>query len=173
MNKQGMETLRAIKSMMREAHSNVKYIQAEEKALRKEQAQRMKEYLEGMDGYWRIREKERLERIFAEEIDALYSNWDAEDSYYLIYKDGSCVCTSDAELISGEKLPKLTDIVYAMYSGTCDSWDTESGELHWYEGDEVDYEAEDERKEAYENAIEIKYGTEFGKRLVARGYGVA
>lgn len=38
MNKQGMETLRAIKSMMREAHSYVKYIQAEEKALRKEQA---------------------------------------------------------------------------------------------------------------------------------------
>ena len=172
MNKQGKETLGLIKSMMRDAHSNVKYIQTEEKALRKEQAQRMKEYLEGMEGYWRVVEKERLERIFAQEIDDLYSNWDAEDTYYLIYKDGSFVCTSDAELIRGDKLPKLTDIVYAMYSGTCDSWDTESGELRWYM-DTDDYEAGDERKEAYENAIEIKYGTEFGKRLVARGYGVA
>lgn len=169
MNKQGKEILRLIKSMMKDAHSNVKYVEAEVRALRKKQAQRMKEYLEGFEGYRRMMEKERLERIFAKEVAAIYDSWGAEDSYYLIYKDGSCVCTSDAELISGEKLPKLTDIVYATYSGTCDSWDTESGELCWYR-DTDDYEAEDERKAAYENAIEIKYGTEFGKKLVARGY---
>ena len=63
--------------------------------------------------------------------------------------------------------------MYAHYQDGYDEMDTESGALHFYEGDEVDYEAEDERKEAYENAIEIKYGTEFGKRLVARGYGRA
>lgn len=95
--------------------------------------------------------------------------YDGENSYYLIYKDGSCVSIMDSDLISGEKRPKLTDIVYAMYSGPCDSWDTETGKLTWYEGcitdGNFDFETEDQRKMDYENAIEIKYGTEYGKRI--------
>ena len=162
MNKQGKELLKEIKSRIKDSHSSIPYIKAQIKKIEKAFAERIAEELATYS------ERRMREAIFEE-----YSRWDGETHYYLIYKDGSCVCISDEDLISGDPMPKLTNIVYAHYQDGYDEMDTESGALHFYEGDEVDYEAEDERKEAYENAIEIKYGTEFGKRLVARGYGRA
>lgn len=170
--KESQEILKMIKEMMKDSHRNVPYIKETEQRMRKEWAKRIEEsqaeYPDDML-YWKQKDKERMIANMEQDISSMYDRYDSENLYYLIYKDGSCVCISDSDLISGEKMPKLTGIVYAMYSGTCDSWDTETGELHWYEGSitesDFDWEAEDERKMAYENAIEIKYGTEFGKRL--------
>lgn len=176
MNKQGKELLKEIKSRIKDSHSSIPYIKAQIKKIEKAFAERIAEELatySDPDEYFAVQYKARMERRMREAIFEEYSRWDGETHYYLIYKDGSCVCISDEDLISGDPMPKLTNIVYAHYQDGYDEMDTESGALHFYECDEVDYEAEDERKEAYENAIEIKYGTEFGKRLVARGYGRA
>ena len=176
MNKAGRELLKEIKERMKDSHKNVYYINKQIKKIEKEFAERAKEELatySDPDGYFAMQYKEsmrvRLQRAILDE----YNRWDGETHYYLIYKDGSCVCTSDEDLISGDPMPKLTDIVYAHYQDGYDEMDTESGALHFYEGDDVDYEAEDARKQAYEDAIEVKYGTEYGRRLVAQGYGVA
>lgn len=173
MNKQGKELLREIKDRIKESHRDIPYIKAQIKKIEKEFAERMAEELatySDPDGYFAMQYKESMERRMRDAIFAEYSRWDGETHYYLIYKDGSCVCISDEDLISGDPMPKLTNIVYAYYQDGYDEMDTESGSLHFYEGDEVDYEAEDARKQAYEDAIEVKFGTEYGRRLMAKGY---
>lgn len=154
-------TLRGIKELMKDAHNNAPYALAAGRKVEKEYDKKI------AAASWYF-ERESLTQRKGKAIADAMRPWSAEGSYYLIYNDGSCACTSDDDLISGDKLPRLTGIVYAEYQGTDDHYDTETGDLHFYEGDDVDYEAEDTRKQAYDDAIEIKYGTDYGRKISTR-----
>lgn len=158
------DILKEIKEMMKESHRNAALLAREAKNIEKEYKVKMKEEEKECDCFYWTYRKQQIETEMLNKINNLYKSYDGETMYYIIYKDGSCIAISDEDLINNEKMPKLTDIVFASYNGPNDSWDTEIGELHWYE-DVDDYEAEDERKAEYENAIEIKYNTKYGKHL--------
>lgn len=91
--------------------------------------------------------------------------------YYFIYKDGSAVTVTAEDLLTGgAKLPKLTNIAYALMEDA-DSWiDTEIGDLDaYFDGVAPDEDLPDrlERLADYENSIEARFGTEYGLKLTA------
>jgi hypothetical protein len=97
-------------------------------------------------------------------ISSVYDYWHNSQMYHLIYKDGSEVCISAEEILSGEPFPKMSDIVYAEMSSADDHMDTETGDLHWYSDERMEscdwnYAVEDEAKWAYDTAIQFKFGT--------------
>lgn len=104
-----------------------------------------------------------------EVIGRVINQWHNDQSYHLIYKDGSVACITAEEILSGEPFPKMSDIVYAEMSSADDHMDTETGDLDWYSDERMEacdwnYEAEDERKWQYETAIQFKFGTEWSQR---------
>ncbi len=112
---------------------------------------------------------ERYDKLRLEVIGRVMYNWQNDQSYHLIYKDGSEVCITAEEILSGEPFPKMSDIVYAEMSTADDHMDTETGDLHWYSDESMEacgwnYDAEDERKWQYETAIQYKFGTEWSRR---------
>ena len=102
-------------------------------------------------------------------INSVYSQWHNDQSYHLIYKDGSEVCILAEEILSGEPFPKMSDIVYAELSSADECLDTETGDLCWYSDERMEacdwnYDVEDDRKWQYETAIQYKYNTEWAQR---------
>lgn len=104
----------------------------------------------------------------ARAVNEVYNSWHNDQMYHLIYADGSEVVISAEDILGGEKLPRLTGIVYAELSSADDHFDTETGDLFWYAEERMqacgyDYDAEDERRWRYETAIQYKYGTTWSK----------
>lgn len=179
------DVLKTIKNDMWAVLSDKKYLQAEIKAKLKEIEEQRKEALAEYkdmpedDWYRQYMFRSLNETFDRKRIDAiwdLYERWHNDQSYYLIYKDGSCVCISAEEILGGEKFPKVSDVVYAQMQSADDDMDTEMGDRDFYseerlEACDYDYGVEDERKEQYELAIEIKFGTEFGNRYMANHPG--
>lgn len=117
----------------------------------------------------RDRIEKRFERLQAIAVDDIYSRWHDDQVYYLIYRDGSEAIISAEDILSGEKLPRLTGIAYAEMSSADEHFDTETGELDWYAEERLqacgyDYEAEDDRKWQYETAIQYKFSTPWSRR---------
>lgn len=99
----------------------------------------------------------------------LYDDWHNNQTYYLIYNDGSEVVISAEEILRGEPFPKMSDIVYAEMYSADEHIDTEVGNLDWYSDERMkacdwNYDDEDERKWQYETAIQFKFGTEWSAR---------
>ena len=171
------DVLRTIKNDMWDTLSNKKYVQAQIKKLMTEIERERKEALaEYMDlpedehrAYLFRTTNEAYDKRLADAIDYAYSQWHNDQSYYLIYKDGSEVVISAEEILSGAKFPKVSDVVYAEMSSADDHMDTETGDLHWYSEERMaacdwDYDVEGERVWQYETAIQFKFGTEWAQR---------
>lgn len=176
------DVLRYIKNDMWEVLSNKKYLQAEIKGKLKEIEERRKEALAEYknlpedDWYRQYAFRTTNEHFDSERVRAifdLYERWHNNQSYYLIYKDGSCVCITAEDILGGEKFPKVSDVVYAYMMSADDELDTESGDLDFYSDERMeacdwDYSVEDERKEVYEMSIEVRFGTDCGKKYQQR-----
>ena len=86
---------------------------------------------------------------------------------HIIYKDGSECIASRAEIVGGMITPKMQNIAYANYSDGYIEYDTLTGILV---DDETDFFGDlstdegIEARENYYNMIEIKYGTEWGRK---------
>lgn len=172
------DVLRIIKNDMWDVLSNKKYLQAEIKVRLREIEGRRKEALAEYkdlpeDDFYRqymFRSlNERYDRERIEVIGNLFEQWHNSQSYYLIYKDGSCVCITAEDILGGEKFPKVSDVVYAYMVSADDEMDTETGDLDFYteermEACDYDYDIEDERKWQYETAVEFKFGTEWSRK---------
>ena len=170
--------LKAVKDDLWNVRSNKKYVQSAIKQKVKELETSRKEYLAenariysnpSSLAFHNQLENERFDRMRTEAICHIFSQWHEDQSYHLIYKDGSEVCVTAEEILGGEPFPKLSDIVYAELSSGWEHYDTETGDLDWYSEEamkacDYDYDAEDERRFQYDTSIEIKYKTEWGCR---------
>lgn len=81
-------------------------------------------------------------------------------SIHIIYNDGSEFCALGSEIVSGELTPKMQHIVYASYMDGYIEYDTETGELNYDVSEDDQFEAYQE----YQNQIEIKFNTEWGRQ---------
>lgn len=172
------DVLATIKADMKDVRSSKKYVRDDLKHKVSEVEARRKEALAEYDHlpeddwyrqYAYSTTNERYDRILAEAINWVFSQYHNDQMYYIIYKDGSDVCISAEEILDGEPFPKLTGIVYAEMSSADDHMDTETGDLFWYSDEHMeacggDYDVEDDRKWQYETAIQFKYGTEWSRR---------
>ena len=170
--------LKSIKNDLWEVLGNKKYVQSAIKQMKREiEAERKAELARYATitsdawtlAYWKRQDDERYGRLLRERTDYIISQYHCDQSYHLIYKDGSEACVTAEEILSGEPFPKVSNIVYAELSSGYENYDTETGDLDFYSEEAMEacdgnYEAEDERRWQYDAAIEIKYGTEWGKR---------
>ncbi len=169
--------LKTIKVDMRETRSNKKYMQAMLKAeLAKLEIRRQEALAENNDiadedsRSWLNRQVNKAYNSRRQDvINDVFSRWHNDQSYYLIYKDGSEVYITAEDILNGDPFPKMPDIVYAEMSSAYDHMDTETGDLHWYSDEHMEscdwnYEVEDERKWQYDTAIQFKYGTEWSRQ---------
>jgi len=120
-----------------------------------------------------------IERFEQQRQKAVWDMWESfgnDTTIHLIYKDGSEAIYSGAELVSHDvPKPKMQHIAYACLLDGWQEYDTLTGELEWDEqdGDETGDEWF-ERREAYMNMVQFKYGTEWAKRMIEKyGEGVA
>ncbi len=175
MNKQ---TLRTIKNDMWETLYSKKYLKSRLKTRLAELEQRRQEALAenaAVDAspetiaYWNRETNKAYDQRRMKLIDEECRLWHNDQSYYLIYKDGSEVCITAEEILGGDPFPKMSDIVYAEMMSADDHMDTETGDLDWYsdeamEACDYDYDVADERKWQYETAIQYKFGTKWAQR---------
>ena len=171
------DVLRCIKNDMWETRHNKKDVQAMIKRELAELEARRKEALAEYadlpeDDWYRAyafrTTNEAYDQRRIEVIGRVINQWHNDQSYHLIYKDGSVACITAEEILSGEPFPKMSDIVYAEMFSADDHMDTETGDLDWYSDERMEacdwnYEAEDERKWQYETAIQFKFGTEWSR----------
>lgn len=169
------DILRFIKNDMWETRHNKKNVQDMLKVELAELEQRRQEALADNAAadacpetiaYWNRETNRAYDQRRIEVIGRVIDQWHNDQSYHLIYKDGSVVCITAEEILSGEPFPKMSDIVYAEMMSADDHMDTESGDLDFYSDERMeacgwDYDAEDERKWQYETAIQFKFGTEW------------
>ncbi len=175
------DVLKTIKQDMKDVRSNKPYMQAVLKAELAELEARRKEALseyadlpesDWYRGYAFRTTNEMYDQRRIEVIGRVIYQWHNDQSYHLIYKDGSVTCITAEEILSGEPFPKLSDIVYAEMSSADDHIDTETGDLHWYSDEHMEacdwnYEVEDDHKWQYETAIQYKFHTEWSIRWKA------
>ena len=171
--------LKSIKDDLWSVLSEKKYVQ---RAI-KERERELKAYLKGEMArnaeiwrdypdalaYQNRQDKERVDRLLFKAVTEISGMHHNDQSYHLIYKDGSEACVTAEEILLGEPFPKVSDVVYAELSSADDNYDTETGDLNFYSNEAMeacdgDYAAEDERRWQYDAAIEIKYGTKWGIR---------
>ena len=169
--------LKYIKNDMWDVLYNKKYLQASLKQKLKELESERKFELAEMEReygdseslwYFRALKNEAFDRRRIRIIEEEYSMYHNDQSYYLIYKDGSEVIITAEDILGGEKFPKMSDIVYAELLSADDHFDTERGELDWYSEEalqacDYDYDVEDERKWQYETAVQFKFDTEWSR----------
>lgn len=108
-------------------------------------------------------DKNVIESLEKQQQKAIYNTYDTysnDSSIHIIYKDGSEICTTGLEIVSNENIPKLTNIVYAKYMDGDIEFDTEIGEFNF----DISIDEELEKREKYLNSIEVKFGTEWGKK---------
>lgn len=135
------DRLKAIKADMRDVRGNRAACQGQVRQKLRELEQECREALMECarayaDEGCRLCEQDRINRRFDQlrdiAIGKIYNQWHNDQQYYLIYADGSDVVVSAEDILSGEKLPRLSGIVYAELSSVYDHFDTETGELSWY-----------------------------------------
>lgn len=172
------DVLRFIKNDMWEVRHNKRYLQASLKTRLAQIESDRKEALSennqlGLNRevkMWSdLRTNEVYDRRRTAAIVDEYERWHNDQSYYLIYKDGSDVCITAEDILGGEPFPKMSDIVYAEMFSADDWMDTEVGDLDWYSDESLkncdwNYEVEDERRWQYETAIQYKFGTAWSIR---------
>lgn len=157
--------LKEIKEAIRDFKDNREFldrlIEDKEKAF----DERLAEYdPESWVDRWTI---ESLKKQKAEAIYRLCEEFGNDAMIHIIYKDGSECVASGTEIVTGEITPKMQNIAYANYSDGYIEYDTLTGILV---DDETDFFGDlstdegIEARENYYNMIEIKYGTEWGRK---------
>ena len=130
--------LKSIKDDLWSVLSEKKYVQREIK----ESARELKAYLKGemarnaeiwhdspdVLAYHNRQDKERVDRLLFKAVTEISGMYHNDQSYHLIYKDGSEACVTAEEILLGEPFPKVSDVVYAELSSADDNYDTETGE---------------------------------------------
>lgn len=110
---------------------------------------------------------ERLQREKAEVAYRLCEEFGNDASIHIIYKDGSECIARGAEIVGGLITPKMQNIAYAQYEDGWMEYDTLTGILVDNDTDffgDLSTDEGIETRENYYNMIEIKYGTEWGKK---------
>lgn len=171
------DVLRYIKNDMWEVRHNKKYVQAMLKAKLTELEARRKEAIaendnvadEKVHSWFNQNVNWTYDRLCQELVGDVYDRWHNDQSYHLIYKDGSEVVITAEEILSGEPFPKMSDIVYAELSSGDDHMDTETSDLDWFSDERMEacdwnYDVEDERVQQYETSIQFKFNTEWARR---------
>lgn len=168
------ENLRYIKNDMWEVLYNKKYLKATLKKKLKELEEERKQAIAEIDkcnfySLFKAHTEERFNKLKDDLVNREIEQWHNDQSYYLIYKDGSDISITAEEILDGMKFPKMSDIVYAELASADDHIDTERGDLDWYTDEamqacDYDYDAEDNRKWQYETSIQFMFGTEWSIR---------
>lgn len=157
--------LKAIKEEIREFKRNREWINYAIEQEEKKYDEKLAEYDRNnwMDK-WII---ERLEKQRAEVAYKKCEEFGNDAMIHIIYKDGSECVVSGAEIVGGVITPKMQNIAYANYSDGWVEYDTLTGILV---DDNTDFfgdlstDAGIEARENYYSMIEIKFGTEWGRK---------
>lgn len=157
--------LKAIKEEIREFKRNREWLNYAIEQEEKKYDEKLAEYDRNnwMDK-WVI---ERLEKQRAEAAYKKCEEFGNDAMIHIIYKDGSECVVSGAEIVGGIITPKMQNIAYANYSDGWVEYDTLTGILV---DDNTDFfgdlstDAGIEARENYYSMIEIKFGTEWGRK---------
>ncbi len=157
--------LKAIKEKIREFKRNREWLNYAIEQEEKKYDEKLAEYDRNnwMDK-WII---ERLEKQRAEVAYKKCEEFGNDAMIHIIYKDGSECVVSGAEIVGGVITPKMQNIAYANYSDGWVEYDTLTGILV---DDNTDFfgdlstDAGIEARENYYSMIEIKFGTEWGRK---------
>jgi len=168
------EDMRSVRSYRQDFQAELKEQLAEIETARKDALARDTEFAYDKNDKWHIaccnREtNKRYDSLKQKATEDIIWRYDNGQVYRFIYKDGSEAHISAREILNGAKLPRLSNIAYAEMSDADWHIDTETGELNWYSNEHMeacgwDEDVADESVFQYETAIEVKYGTEWGKR---------
>lgn len=153
--------LREIKEAIRDFKGNEEYAEREEKRIAERYAEKIAE-LDPENCYDR-RIIESLEYRRDHEIYSMWNSYGNDAMIHIIYEDGSECIATGTEIVSGEIVPKMQHIAYASYQDGWTEYDTFTGCLDDVFGD-LSEDSGIEAREQYFNEIEIRFGTEWGKR---------
>ena len=152
------EFLKLVKDTIKELKSNRPYVAAQVQKIMDayHEAKAMYDATNFMD---RIA-LESLKSRCGRDIDNVFESWDNSSTFHIIYKDGSECIANGEEILNGDITPKFTNIAYAHYMSGDEEYDTDIGNFAW----DVTDDSEFEKREAYLDSVEIKYGTAWGKK---------
>lgn len=158
--------LKEIKEAIRDFKENQKWLNELITQEEKKIDEKLAEYEpENYLYYWII---ERLKKERAEVAYKLCEDYGNDAMIHIIYKDGSECIATGTEIVSGLITPKMQNIAYASYSDGWVEYDTFTGTLVDNDTDyfgDLSTDEGIEARETYYNMIEIKFGTEWGKRI--------
>ncbi len=157
--------MKAVKDAIRDFKDNREFVDRLIEKREKEIEERLVEYDPAEP--WNMWTIERLKKEKSEIAYNLCEEYGNDAMIHIIYKDGSECVASGAEIVGGIITPKMQNIAYACYSDGWCEYDTLTGDLL---NDEMDFWGDlstdegIETRERYFNEVEIRYGTEWGKR---------
>lgn len=100
-------------------------------------------------------------RHLIEKASELLENFHYNESFMIIYKNGTQSLISAEEILTGEvKGIDYSNWAYAYMLDAGEEMDTDTGELEY----DISIDEEAEAHEEYMHNIEVKYGTEWGKK---------
>ena len=152
--------LREIKNAIRGFKDNREYAKGQEEKIARHYTEEIAEY--DSESWIDRRAIVTLEQQRDRKIHELYDSWGNDVTIHIIYTDGSQCIVSGADILTGEVTPKLQHIAYASYQDGWTEYDTLTGCLDdiWNPEEDEGIEA----REQYFNSVEIKFGTDWGKK---------
>jgi len=160
MSKPRAKELKDIKDAIKDFKNNRSYAKREEKQIAKRYAEQLSQY--NPENWVDHSVINALTEQLKSAINGLYDSYGNDTTIHIIYTDGSQCVASGTEIVTGEITPKLQYIAYASYMDGWTEFDTLTGPLDdkW----NLDEEEGFDKREEYFNDIEIKFGTDWGKK---------
>lgn len=159
------EYLKAVKDAIRDFKENREYLNYRIEQEEKKMDEKIAEYdPEDWTNKWVLESLEKQKKGIAFRLCEDFGN---DAMIHIIYKDGSECIASGAEIVGGLTTPKMQNIAYAQYEDGYVEYDTLTGMLIDNETDffgDLSTDEGIEAREAYYNMVEIKFGTEWGKK---------
>ena len=155
---------------IKEFQSNKKYYNREYKKLVAEQLKVAKKdysFYQDSEGNWLQYMSDTYRNIFNRQRFDLLDRWGVDDTFHIIYADGSEMNFNSEDILTNSDDAKnisFTNIVYMHQSNGYIDIDTEIGEFTWDILDDAEYE----KREQYLASIEIKYKTVWGLKQLAK-----
>lgn len=153
--------LREIKQAICDFRREKEWAEVQEERIRKKYAEEIAQF--DPESAW---EKHIIEALEKRRNSAIWTMWEDmgnDTTIQIIYEDGSQCVASGTEIVSGDIIPTMQHIVYACYQDGYTEYDTLTGCLDEHFGD-LSEDAEMEAREQYFGGVEIKFGTEWGRR---------
>ena len=157
-------------SSIKEFQSNRKYYNREYKKLVTEQLKVAKKdysFYQDSEGNWLQYMSDTYRNIFNRQRFDLLDRWGIDDTFHIIYADGSEMnFNSEDILINSDDAKNIsfTNIVYMHQSNGYINIDTEIGEFTWDILDDEEYE----KRERHLDNMQIKYKTIWGLKQLAK-----